>query len=97
LVAQRAGVRAQLFDDSHSCSLFRGQHDLPRLMRILQLVATLSLVVGAAAFAQAPAQGYPSKAIRVIVPFGPGTGTDILARILTEDLRAAHGWSFVVD
>jgi tripartite-type tricarboxylate transporter receptor subunit TctC len=46
-------------------------------------------------FAAAPA--YPDRPIRIIVPFGPGTGTDILARTLTEDLRAGLGWSFVVD
>jgi tripartite-type tricarboxylate transporter receptor subunit TctC len=66
-------------------------------MRILQLAASLSLALCGTALAQAPAQSYPNKAIRVIVPFGPGTGTDILARILTEDLRATHGWNFVVD
>ncbi len=61
----------------------------------------VSIMLCGAAFGQLPstglAQAYPNKAIRVIVPFGPGTGTDILARILTEDLRAAHSWNFVVD
>jgi tripartite-type tricarboxylate transporter receptor subunit TctC len=69
-------------------------------MRGSHLLA-ISMVLCSAAFGQSPstgsAQAYPNKAIRVIVPFGPGTGTDILARILTEDLRATHGWNFVVD
>ena len=66
-----------------------------------QLLAGLCVAICCAALGQAPAsraaQPYPDKPIRVIVPFGPGTGTDILARILTEDLRASNGWSFVVD
>lgn len=52
-----------------------------------------------ACFCAAPAcaQQYPDKPIRVIVPFAAGTGTDILGRIVTEDLRATHNWSFVID
>ncbi|HUP93357.1 MAG TPA: tripartite tricarboxylate transporter substrate binding protein [Burkholderiales bacterium] len=45
----------------------------------------------------AHAQSYPEKPIRVIVPFAAGTGTDILARIVTEELRAAWGANFVID
>ena len=43
------------------------------------------------------AQGYPDKPIRVVVPFAAGTGTDILARIVTEELRTTLGTSFVID
>ena len=45
----------------------------------------------------AHAQSYPEKPIRVIVPFAAGTGTDILARIVTEELRTAWGANFVID
>src|SRR4030095_7187806 len=65
-----------------------------------RLVSVL-LMLCSAALGQLPAAGYaqayPNKAIRVIVPFAAGSGTDILARILTEDLRGGLGWSFVVD
>ncbi|HKA45608.1 MAG TPA: tripartite tricarboxylate transporter substrate-binding protein [Burkholderiales bacterium] len=61
----------------------------------------VSTVLCSATFGQLPstghAQAYPNKAIRVIVPFAAGSGTDILARILTEDFRSAHGWNFVID
>src|SRR5688572_3981869 len=42
-------------------------------------------------------QNYPDRPIRVIVPFAAGTGTDILARIVTEELRATLGTNFVID
>ena len=50
-----------------------------------------------AATLAAQAQSYPEKPIRVIVPFAAGTGTDILARIVTEELRTAWGANFVID
>ena len=47
--------------------------------------------------AGAGAQDYPVKPIRVLVPFSAGTGTDILARIVTDELRPAMGANFVID
>jgi tripartite-type tricarboxylate transporter receptor subunit TctC len=40
---------------------------------------------------------YPDKPIRVLVPFAAGSGTDILARVVTEELRTAMNASFVID
>lgn len=45
----------------------------------------------------AAAQNYPDKPIRVLVPFAAGSGTDILARIVTDEMRAAMGANFVID
>ena len=45
----------------------------------------------------AAAQNYPDKPIRVLVPFAAGSGTDILARIVTEEMRTAMGANFVID
>ncbi len=42
-------------------------------------------------------QAYPAKPIRVIVPYSPGGGTDILSRALGEKLGAALGQSVVVE
>jgi tripartite-type tricarboxylate transporter receptor subunit TctC len=43
------------------------------------------------------AQSYPSKAIRIIVPFTPGSATDVMARIVGERLNAAWGQAVVVE
>jgi tripartite-type tricarboxylate transporter receptor subunit TctC len=45
----------------------------------------------------AAAQSFPDKPIRVLVPFAAGSGTDILARIVTEEMRATMGANFVID
>lgn len=56
------------------------------------------LAIGVAlAAAGASAQTYPSKPIRVIVPFPPGGGTDIIARDVSQKVAALTGWTLVVD
>ena len=45
----------------------------------------------------AVAQPYPTKPIRFIVPFPPGGGPDILARIVANELTRGLGWQFVFD
>lgn len=43
------------------------------------------------------AQSYPSKPVKIIVPFGPGGFTDVVARILGQKLTVAMGQSFVIE
>jgi tripartite-type tricarboxylate transporter receptor subunit TctC len=45
----------------------------------------------------ASAQAYPSKAIRIIVPFTPGSATDVMGRLVGERLNAAWGQPVIVD
>lgn len=45
----------------------------------------------------ATAQTYPAKPIKVVVPFPPAGGTDIIARIVTDKLNQTLGWSMVVE
>jgi len=45
---------------------------------------------------EARAQAYPSKPIRFVIPFGPGSATDVLARIAGQELSQALGQPIVV-
>jgi len=56
----------------------------------------LVLAAGLLAFG-ASAETYPSKPIRVYVPFPAGGGTDVIARDITNRLSTTLGWSFVID
>ena len=62
-----------------------------------KLVATAFLGILLCLPAAAPAQSWPSKPIRVIVPFPPAGGTDVLTRQLAEKIAAATKWALVID
>lgn len=47
--------------------------------------------------APAPAQSFPSKSIRIVVPFAPGGGADIIARILAQKMGETWSQQVVVD
>ena len=61
---------------------------------ICTLIAALSAVVLAPA---AYAQAWPTKPVRIIVPFAPGGGTDIQARVLTASFHEQTGQSFIIE
>lgn len=60
------------------------------MKKILFLV--LAVLVGTAS-----AQTYPSKPIKIIVPFTPGSATDVMARIVGERLNNAWGQPVIVE
>ncbi len=56
--------------------------------------ASFPLLLGAA---DAGAQAFPSKPLRMVVPFTPGSATDILARLIAPKLLESWGQQVVVD
>jgi len=70
--------------------------NLPRFAR--SAGATLVATIAAALLsAPATAASYPTKPIQVIVPFGPGGVTDMLARIVASELSTRLGQSVVIE
>jgi len=58
------------------------------------VLAALALVT---APAQAQAQDYPNRTITLVVPYPPGGGVDVLARVVAEKLSGALGQQVIVD
>ncbi|MEY3468527.1 MAG: hypothetical protein RL203_621 [Pseudomonadota bacterium] len=62
-------------------------------LTIAFICGLLSLVLTA----PANAQSYPTKPVRVVVPYPPGGPTDIVARVLFQQVSEATGQQFLVD
>src|SRR3981081_54637 len=65
------------------------------LMRDISRVA-LSLIACLAAGAS-PAQDYPARRVRMVVPFPPGGATDVLARIVGQKLTERSGQPVIIE
>lgn len=62
-----------------------------RMLVAVLCAVCLSLAAGASA------QDYPSKPVRILVPFAPGGAVDTTARILTSKMTERLNWQFVVE
>jgi tripartite-type tricarboxylate transporter receptor subunit TctC len=62
----------------------------------MRLLGWLAVFVAAGAL-PASAQDYPSKPIRIIAPFGPGTGTDTVARVIGNEIGKLTGQAVVIE
>jgi len=62
--------------------------------RAAALALTSTTIIAATPIA---AQDYPSRPIRIIVPFSPGGGSDLLARLLAQRFQASMGQAVTVD
>jgi tripartite-type tricarboxylate transporter receptor subunit TctC len=68
---------------------------MPFLSR--RTLAAASLAVLCLPLASQAQSNYPNQPIKVIVPFPPGGGTDIVARLVTDGIRSSANWNFVID
>ncbi len=64
---------------------------------IMSLAAAALAVVASVIAAPAQAQTWPTRAVKFIIPFGPGAGADIGARLFAEKLTARWGQPVVVE
>jgi len=64
--------------------------------RALALLAAPAFIAGRAQ-AQTSAQSWPQRPVKFIIPFGPGAGADIGARLIQEKLSARWGKPLVID
>jgi len=55
------------------------------------------VTLGSSVLAQSATDVFPSRPIRIVVPFGPGSGTDTTTRMLAQHLEVAFNQSVVVD
>ncbi|HWI14609.1 MAG TPA: tripartite tricarboxylate transporter substrate binding protein, partial [Burkholderiales bacterium] len=62
--------------------------------KMLPLLAGAALALCATL---APAQQYPTKPVRIIIPFPPGGSNDIVGRLIAQQLSERTGKQFVVD
>lgn len=74
---------------------FSNYSSVPSRRAMLRLAAAALLMATGVTHAQA--QQYPSKSIRLVVPYATAGGTDIIARMYAQKLNEAWGQSVIVD
>lgn len=83
-------------DAHHACHRRRPAGTATKNLHCVALACAALFACGAA-FAQAKAAPWPDKPIRVIVPFAPGGGLDITARLIGQKITERWKQNFVVD
>lgn len=66
-------------------------------MRLINGLRTALLCLSLSAFGAAFAQAWPSKPVKIVTAFAAGSASDIVARLLAQQLQTEYGQPFVVE
>lgn len=72
-------------------------HHYSKFFSILALLACGSTVTTSASAQADPAKAYPTRAIRIVVPFPPGATTDTMTRVMAQHLGESLGQTLIID
>ena len=61
------------------------------------LLATAALALGSLALPAAAQDAYPNKPVRIVIGFAPGSGTDVTARMVAQELQKSLNQNFIVE
>lgn len=67
------------------------------MIPMIRAIAFAAAVLGSVASGPAGAQAFPAKPVRMIVPFAPGGGIDVIARLISQKLQEDWGQSVLLD
>ena len=67
------------------------------MKQILSVIPLIGFCASPAAYPAEPASSYPSKPVRSIVGYAPGGGSDIMGRIMAQELTKAFGQQMIVE
>ena len=67
------------------------------MVRAMILGAAAAVFAAGGVAAQSPADKYPDKPIKIIVPFAPGGSTDILARVIGQKMTENWGQTVIIE
>ena len=82
-------------DERRAAETRRALREAP-VTRRLSLVALL-VALAACCSGAAHSQSYPARPIRIVIPFSPGGGTDVIGRLLAQKLTQALGQQVLID
>src|SRR5688572_22837997 len=82
---------------SRSTSTSRARHTVPSRSEVNMAIRLCNALVLLIFAASAWAQSYPSRPVRVLVPFPPGGAPDLVARTLSQRLQERLGQPFVIE
>ena len=67
------------------------------LRKLFVVIATLAAWTAIGASAQGHAQTWPSRAVRIVVPYAAGGNSDVMARVVAQRLTEHFGQTFIVE